>query len=132
MKHTQRLLERKNLFLYFALSWTLLITYLSLSDPRILPKFQIQNVDKGVHFVFHFIFTVLWYLYLRHSQKGALKTLSNTFLLSIFYGIVIEICQGTLTTTRSADAMDLIANSIGALSAVFAIVLVQKAYKLIQ
>lgn len=97
-----------------------------------LPKLQIQNVDKGVHLVFHFVFTVLWYLYLRHSLKRALKTLSNTFLLSFFYGIVIEICQGTLTTTRSADAMDVMANSIGALSAVFVIVLVQKAYKLIQ
>lgn len=115
-----------------AVGWTLLITYFSMSDVRMMPKIKIQNLDKGVHFVFHFVFTLSWYLYLG-ARKGYVKIiLGQALLLSLFYGIAIEICQGTLTTYRSADPLDVIANSIGALSCAMVVLLTQKSYKLMK
>lgn len=103
-----------------------------MSDVRMIPQIKIQNIDKGVHFVFHFVFTLNWYLYLGARKSYVFKILCQALLLSLLYGIAIEICQGTLTTYRSADPFDVIANSIGALAGAATILLVQKSYKLIK
>jgi VanZ family protein len=132
VKHTQRLSERKNIYLIGAIGWTLLITYFSMSDVQMMPKVKIQNIDKAVHFVFHFVLSLSWYLYFGARKKYEFKALFQALLLSLFYGIAIEICQETLTTYRSADPLDVLANSVGALASALTIVLVQKTYKLIK
>jgi VanZ family protein len=40
-------------------------------------------------------------------------------IISIFFGIAIELAQKYLTTTRQADAWDVVANSIGSIVGVF-------------
>lgn len=103
-----------------------------MSDVQMMPKVKIQNIDKAVHFVFHFVLSLCWYLYFGARKKYEFKALAQALLLSFFYGITIEICQGTLTTYRSADLLDVLANSVGALASAITIVLVQKTYKLIK
>nr|WP_249684851.1 VanZ family protein [Flavobacterium sp. CYK-55] len=97
-----------------------------------MPGFEIENADKGVHFIFHLVFTICWYLFLNFGYGFRFKILRIAFLLSLFYGIAIEFCQEYLTTYRSGDPMDVLANSVGALSAVIAMFILQKSLKLIQ
>jgi VanZ family protein len=65
--------------------------------------------------VFHFGITSLWYLYFKYKLVSAKKALIQSFLFSFVYGILIEIAQGLFTTSRSADILDVAANTTGAL-----------------
>jgi VanZ family protein len=47
-------------------------------------------------------------------------------VLSVIYGIAIEIAQLLFTTTRSADVLDVVANMLGAIAGVSVIALVSK------
>lgn len=52
------------------------------------------------------------------------------FMLSVFFGIAIEVLQGLYTTTRKEDALDVAANISGATLAVFSIVMYYKKRRL--
>lgn len=71
-------------------------------------------IDKFVHFTLHAALIFLWLTFF--YAKGAIKKWQNLLglcLLTIFYGIIIEILQELLTRTRNADVWDVIANIIG-------------------
>lgn len=124
---------RKNFFLFSALFWTGVILFFCLVKSNELPQVEIPNLDKAVHFFFHFVFTVLWFLFL----KKKLKTSSNfrplviAFVFSFFFGIAIELMQQFFTDTRSADLIDELANLSGAICAIIAIVLLNTYNKII-
>ncbi len=86
-----------------------------------IPSVTIPYLDKFVHVFFHFVFTSLWFLYFRIQIKSTnvFKPLFVSFLFSLFFGITIEIAQSLFTATRNADVYDVLANSFGALVAVF-------------
>lgn len=52
------------------------------------------------------------------------------FMLSVFFGIAIEVLQGLYTTTRKEDALDVAANISGATLAVLSIVMYYKIRRL--
>jgi glycopeptide antibiotics resistance protein len=52
------------------------------------------------------------------------------FMLSVFFGIAIEILQGLYTTTRREDILDVAANVSGATLAVFTIIIYYKSRRL--
>ena len=54
------------------------------------------------------------------------RPLLLAFVFSTFFGITIEILQSEYTLTRSADMMDFLANSLGATSAIIAVLLFNK------
>lgn len=113
-------------FLFFAaISWTALIFCLCLIQSSALPKVAIVNIDKGVHAFFYFGFTILWFSFFRVQFVEIKKKnlLLFVFLLSTFFGIIIEIAQKFFTTTRNADFLDVMANCTGA---VLAILLIDK------
>ncbi|RTY90025.1 VanZ family protein [Flavobacterium sp. GT3R68] len=93
-----------------------------------MPKVSLQSADKYVHFTFHFVFTWLWFLYFesRKNELGNSKTIFLVFLLSFLYGISVEIMQGLFTLTRKADLFDVLANTVGALTAAASILVFQK------
>jgi VanZ family protein len=69
--------------------------------------------DKYVHFLFYLVFVFVWFLYFvrtRYIKSARLIAL----ILAITFGILMEICQGLYTTTRTPDVYDVLANSIGA------------------
>lgn len=80
---------------------------------------SIPNLDKIVHAFFHFSFIILWFLFFKKHYKEANsnKLLIITVLLSISFGIAIEILQELFTTTRKADVFDVLANFSGAMLA---------------
>jgi VanZ family protein len=109
----------KKAYLFFALLWTAVIVVLCLISFNDLPSVKVQNADKYVHATFYFIFTMLWYLFLRNEDRtqSNLKTLVKVLAMAFVFGGAIEISQGLFTETRSADIMDEAANFSGALLA---------------
>lgn len=101
-----------------AIGWTFLIAVLCLIKFTDLPSVKVDSADKYVHFIFHFIFTVLWGYYFWLKQNQFLFTTQiKVVVVSLIYGVVIEFLQETLTTTRHADIFDVLANFSGAMAA---------------
>jgi len=108
----------KKAILGFAVGWTVIIAVLCLIKFGKLPSVGISGADKYVHFTFHFVFTVFWGYYIWLSQsKRTMKQIGTIVVVSLLYGILIEILQETCTTTRHADIRDVMANLAGALTA---------------
>ena len=91
---------------------------------------QLPNKDKYGHFVFYFIFTLLWYAYLNLKTSISVK---QAKLISVFlaftYGTIIEISQGLFTQGREADVMDIVFNTLGSIAAIILLWLIQKSKK---
>ncbi|MFT7334712.1 MAG: VanZ family protein [Porticoccaceae bacterium] len=115
----------KQLIFLAALLWTGIVLTLCLVQSNSLPVVKIVNLDKYVHAFFHFVFTSLWFLFFIGStqNKNIFRPLLIAFMLSVFFGIIIEILQGLYTTTRREDILDVAANVFGATLAVFTIVI---------
>jgi glycopeptide antibiotics resistance protein len=56
---------------------------------------------------------ILWCRFVKDHISNS-KTKIIVLIASIGYGILIEICQGVFTTTRTPDILDVLANSLGA------------------
>ena len=105
---------KKNIF---SILLALLIMYLSLASSDTFKKASFLNIpfqDKIVHFGMYFsLMSVIIF-----ENRKIIKNNSQLFLIAIiplFYGILMEILQATLTTTRSGSVYDVIANLAGIL-----------------
>lgn len=117
---------RKNSYLSAALIWTCSILLLCLEPASELPKVEINNIDKLVHFTFYFGFIILWYLYLNSNSKNTNSKMPLIlFFVSIIFGIIIELLQQIVTTSRKGDILDVISNCIGAFTALIVIFFIQ-------
>ena len=80
----------------------------------------IPYLDKGVHFVFYFFAVVLGIFCLeerRQNRSRPKKLLPVVLLGSILYGALIEGLQWLMPFEREADIWDIVANSLGAITA---------------
>lgn len=121
------MLNQKTLF-FLALSWTLLIVFLSLvSLSSIKDPIDLPYKDKAVHFVFYFVFVFLWdvWKFKSASQKSSWIILR----IAILFGISIELCQAYLTQERKFEFFDIIANSLGAFIGFITAEKIIKSYK---
>lgn len=128
MNLTKNLLVPKQFYFWVALSWTGLIVFFCLIKSSDIPVVQITNLDKVVHSFFHFVFTLLWFLFFKKqlNSSNVFKPLAVSFMLSIFFGIAIEIAQVLFTKTRKGDLLDILANLSGATLAIFIILFFYK------
>ena len=101
-----------------AIAWTVFIAYLCLASFNSLPKIGIGGADKYVHVVVYFVFALLWSCHLRTKEPCSNSALVKVLFAAIIYGSAIEIAQGTFTTTRKADVLDVLANTFGAVLAI--------------
>ncbi len=115
----------KQIVFWVALLWTGVVLFLCLVQTNKIPVVNIENLDKIVHAFFHFVFTSLWILFFKTQIKdpGSYKPYIISFLFSVLFGITIEVMQGQYTTTRKEDALDVVANTVGAVLALFLIFL---------
>ena len=77
-----------------------------------------EDSDKIVHLLAYAVFVSLWFLFfyvLKQKKDNFSRALIKSCSLALIYGIIIEILQGELTTSRSADFKDVLANSVGIL-----------------
>lgn len=106
----------KKLYLLAAVLWSVLIVFLCLVQLKNAPFKGVSNLDKLVHIFFHFVFTLLWFLYfnVRLDKTKYSKSLLTSVVFSLIFGIIIEILQEFLTASRHADLYDVFANFLGA------------------
>ena len=83
------------------------------------PKFDVVLSDKISHFVAYFLLGFLFYLMLK--TYNTIQTLNVAVIMSLIFGIVLELIQMTMTSGRMFDPYDLIANTLGVLVAVLVI-----------
>lgn len=113
--------------LSLAIAWTVLIAFLCLVSFNDFPSIGVKSADKYVHVTFHFVFTLLWGLYSRQRNgKVKLRKIIAVVFISIAYGLLIEGLQETITATRHADLLDVLANLTGALLALLLFILVRR------
>jgi VanZ family protein len=92
------------------------IIFLSLYPFKELPQVDVPLADKWTHMVMYGGFClVIWFEYLRkHKNIHVGKiTLFGWFCPSVMSGL-LELAQAYLTTSRSGEWMDFLANAIGA------------------
>ena len=98
----------------FSLFYTLVITVLSLVRLGNIPKLNTGFNDKIAHFLFYAILCLMWFLsFYAFKVKRSLFAASA---FSILFGIIIEIIQDQATVYRTAEVLDFLANTIGALA----------------
>ena len=91
-----------------------LLSLLPIPDVRMPVK--VPLVDKWTHMVMYGVLTLMiWLEYIRaHRQMRGLRLLLLAFLAPIAMGGALELMQAYLTTCRSGEWLDFVANSIGA------------------
>lgn len=116
----KHLSEHKTFWLVSAIGWTIFVAFLCLVNNNDLPSIgmKISGIDKVIHFLFHFIFTLLWSIY--YFSKDKMLTPKKVIIIvfaSLIFGVMIEWMQASFTLTRQADILDVISNTGGAISA---------------
>lgn len=97
-------------FRYLSIIWLAAITFASLISARSISSVGMINIpgfDKFVHFV---MYMLLCFLLLKSIKGKNMQVLA----LCICYGILMEMLQFLISTGRSFDFFDIIANIIGA------------------
>ena len=107
----KKLLERNALFV--AIAATIILAVLSLSAvPKLNLSLGIKAGDKYLHFIAYFGLSILWYFALRDKINEKVFKIVVPFGL-ILYGIILEGLQSGLTTYRTGDVYDAMANTAG-------------------
>lgn len=116
----------KKIWLLAALGWSLVTAILCLVQFSNIPQVGIPSADKYVHSIFHFLFTIFWFLHFNAtSNRSVVLNLTLVFTFSVLFGIAIEVAQAYFTTSRNAEFADVLANTFGAFIGVISIFLVQ-------
>lgn len=105
---------KKNIFSVLV---ALLIMYLSLTSSDTFNKvslFHITFIDKIAHFGMYFVLMSV----IIFENRKIFRSTGHLFLIALiplFYGILMEILQLTLTVSRSGSFYDVVFNSAGIL-----------------
>lgn len=111
LRDIKKLLEHNALML--AILASIVIAVLSLTAvPKLNLGLDIKSGDKYLHFIAYFGLSVLWYFALKDRiSKRMFKFFVPLGL--IIYGIILEGLQSGLTTYRTGDLYDALANTAG-------------------
>ena len=129
LQDIKKLLEHNALIL--AILATIIIGVLSLSAvPKLNLELGIKSGDKYLHFIAYFGLSTIWYFALRNRIQ---KRVFNFFvpLALIFYGIILEILQSGITTYRTGDIYDALANTAGVIVGLVLFKIIIKWYRTI-
>jgi hypothetical protein len=115
LRDIKNLLERNALWL--AVLATLGVAILSLGAvPKLNIGLDLKSSDKYLHFIAYFSLCLLWFFALRDRLHRYIFRILIPLGL-ILYGIILEGMQGGLTTYRTADIYDAVANTAGVIGA---------------
>lgn len=112
---TKILLALKKWALPVVIAYILGLTYLSLTSISNIPSLGSDFDDKIYHSFAYFILTLLLYNFVNSIRN--FNALLISVVIAVFYGIIVEVLQYVLTTWRTFDVFDAIANTIGAILA---------------
>lgn len=105
----------KQYLLAISVVYTLTLIVLSLININKISDIGIAYHDKLYHVIAYFLLVVLWDATL--NTNGLLSKLLYIAGASIIFGIIIEALQGTLTSYRANDVLDIGANVLGSVIA---------------
>ena len=111
MKITNRSSEFK---VFIAFAYTALVTVTSLISISNVPTIKLPYKDKIIHLLFYLLMVIIWFWSIK---KKNYKNLTIIVVISIIYGIIIEVLQKELTQYRTFDKYDILANTMGAIVA---------------
>lgn len=115
LRDIKKLLERNALII--AIVATVFLAILSLSAvPKLNLGLGIKAGDKYLHFIAYFGLSLMWYFALKDKINDKIFKIFVPLGL-IFYGIILEGLQSGLTTYRTGDIYDAIANTAGVIVA---------------
>ncbi|WP_111307680.1 VanZ family protein [Confluentibacter sediminis] len=104
--------------------YSLALASVCLIDFKKLPDVGISFADKIFHSLTYTLLAFLWFNTLIFQFKmGNKQAIIYASVISIVFGIIIEVLQGVFTKTRHADVLDVLANSLGVLFMVSLIML---------
>lgn len=110
---TKLLLALNNWATPILVSYTLVLTIFSLVHLSDMPSIGYSFDDKIYHGLAYFVFTLIAYNFFRQ------KRIANAIVIAVVsvsvFGMVIEVLQYTLTSYRTLDSYDILANTFGAL-----------------
>lgn len=107
-----------------SLLWALIILILCGSPSSGFPSsgfFNIPHFDKIVHFGLYVVFTLLLISEnnpLRNNGGISKQSIFIALTIAILYGLLIELLQWSVFTSRGAEFWDFLANTFGAIIAV--------------
>ena len=111
----------------YSLVLSLVILYLSLknaSDFNSVQFFQIPYFDKFVHFCMYFaLMSVIIFETVTSSVSRSLYLIA---LYPFLYGVLMEVLQGTVTTSRSSSIYDALFNTVGIIASLLVWLTIRK------
>ena len=102
--------------------WLLLITTLLCIPGSRLPKINWEDkilLDKWVHFFLFLILVMLWCAYFKGSKVKYKEIFLKVAILSMIYGIGMEVVQHYFIPLRSFAYGDIIADGLGSVAGYF-------------
>ena len=113
-------MKTKYFYLTILIAWFVVVFILSsISGDKIqrIDTFHIPHLDKFVHFIMYSVMQYLWLLYMVKAEivnkKGFIISSS---IISVLYGVLMEMLQSMFFIHRSGDLYDAITNTIGVLT----------------
>ena len=110
------------LFLFIAIAYTATLTWFSLIRMTFRVHLGDFNpTDKMLHAGAYLFLVLFWNVFLIFSKDNFARYKSNLLwvgLGSFLFGMLIEVLQGALTSYRTPDWWDIVANSTGVILAV--------------
>nr|WP_308993088.1 VanZ family protein [Mariniflexile sp. KMM 9835] len=104
----------KKLLPLVSIVYTVVLATICLIKIKKIPNLGVSFGDKIFHFLAYTVLAFLWYnTFFNTFRLERRKALLYAALFSIVFGIVIEVLQGVLTTSRSSDVYDVMANTMG-------------------
>lgn len=133
-------LGHKSLFV-IAILYTTALTLGSLMRPVHIVDNPISNIDKLLHAGAYFGLTVLWIFWMLFKRSNKTKETSSktvwqivigVVVIAILYGVLMEVLQGTITSYRTPDIWDILANTAGSILALIACLLYINKFKMLK
>ena len=121
MRKLIKVLLVKNSLLFLGILYSSLITIAFLKPVSDLPKFSFIINDKIAHLTIYIVLSFIWliYFFILKNSSITIKNVIWIFIGCMFYGIIIEVLQQLLLTTRQAEINDVLANMLGSFIGAF-------------
>jgi VanZ family protein len=103
---------------YQGLSWALFILVLCGLPGDQFERSKLVNADLAIHV---FLYAVLFFLlsvgFIKQTSYRILReqTLRKVFIITVVYGVIVEVLQGTVFIGRSIELSDMMFNAVGSL-----------------
>lgn len=120
-------LKHRQLIKILLILATLTTLFFTMLPPEKLGESKLYNYDKIGHFLIFFGWTLLYGLFM-FTKKQTETKLILIFFTGAFFGILIEILQGTLPIGRTMDLNDALVDICGSIVAIGILFLIKRKY----